>query len=99
MVLCNKITVSTFIASSGENFLGGKKIKEFEEKFSEKIGTKFAVAFNSASSALHAAVVAVGIRPGEEGIVPPTRHSFLCQRGAHRASCQFLEICPRDFGQ
>ncbi|KAF6243998.1 DegT/DnrJ/EryC1/StrS family aminotransferase [Nitrosopumilus sp. b1] len=64
--------ISTFIASPGENFLGGKKIKEFEEKFSKKIGTKFGVAFNSASSALHAAVVAVGVKPGEEIIVPPT---------------------------
>lgn len=64
--------ISTFIASPGENFLGGKKIKEFEEKFSKKIGTKFAIAFNSASSALHAAVVSVGVKPGDEIIVPPT---------------------------
>jgi len=64
--------ISTFIASPGENFLGGKNIKEFEEKFSNYIGTRFAVAFNSASSALHAAVVSVGVQPGEEVIVPPT---------------------------
>jgi len=63
--------ISTFIASPGENFLGGKKIKEFEKKFSEKIGTKYGIAFNSASSALHAAVVSVGVQPGEEVIVPP----------------------------
>jgi len=64
--------ISTFIASPGENFLGGKKIKEFEYKFSKFMGSKFAVAFNSASSALHAAVAAVGVKPGEEVIVPPT---------------------------
>ena len=63
--------LSTFVASPGENFLGGKKIREFEKKFSDYIGTKFAVAFNSATSALHAAVVAVGVKPGEEVIVPP----------------------------
>lgn len=63
--------ISTFIASPGENFLGGKNIREFEEKFANKIGTKYAVAFNSASSALHAAVVAIGLNPGEEIIVPP----------------------------
>jgi len=63
--------ISTFIASSGDNFLGGKKIREFEEKFSKKIGTRYGVAFNSATSALHAAVVAVGVNPGEEVIVPP----------------------------
>jgi len=63
--------ISTFIASPGEHFLGGKKIREFEEKFSKKIGTKYGVTFNSATSALHAAVVAVGVNPGEEVIVPP----------------------------
>ena len=63
--------LSTFIASQGEYFLGGKKIKEFEKKFSEVIGTKFAVAFNSATSALHAAIVATGVQPEHEVIVPP----------------------------
>ncbi len=63
--------ISTFVASPGKHFLGGKKIQEFEDKFSKKIGRKFGIAFNSASSALHAAVAAVGVRPGEEVIVPP----------------------------
>lgn len=63
--------LSTFVAAPGENFLGGKKIREFEEKFSKKFKTQFAIAFNSASSALHAAVVSVGVNPGEEVIVPP----------------------------
>lgn len=63
--------LSTFIASSGENFLGGKKIREFEKNFSEYIGTKYAISFNSATSALHAAIASVGVEPGEEVIVPP----------------------------
>jgi perosamine synthetase len=63
--------ISTFVASPGDNFLGGVKIKEFENNFANFIGTKFAIAFNSASSALHAAVASVGVRPGEEVIVPP----------------------------
>jgi dTDP-4-amino-4,6-dideoxygalactose transaminase len=63
--------LSTFIASPGEQFLGGKKIKEFERKFADYLGVKYAIAFNSATSALHAAVVAIGVNPGEEVIVPP----------------------------
>jgi len=63
--------LSTFVASAGKNFLGGKKIREFESKFAEHMGAKFAISFNSATSALHAAVVAVGVKPGEEVIVPP----------------------------
>lgn len=67
----NSGNLSTFTASPGENFLGGKKIREFEDLFARKIGTEYSVAFNSATSALHAAVVAVGVNPGEEVIVPP----------------------------
>ena len=63
--------LSTFVASPGDNFLGGKKIREFEEKFASYMGTRFAVAFNSATSALHAAIAAVGVKPEEEVIVPP----------------------------
>ena len=48
----NSGNISTFIASPGEHFLGGEKIREFEKKFASHIGTKFAVTFNSASSAL-----------------------------------------------
>ncbi|TLX79081.1 MAG: DegT/DnrJ/EryC1/StrS family aminotransferase [Thaumarchaeota archaeon] len=85
--------ISTFIASPGENFLGGKKIKEFEEKFSKKIGTKYGIAFNSASSALHAAIVAVGVQPGEEVIVPPyTFTSTATSSLMHNAIPVFCDV-------
>ena len=85
--------ISTFIASSGERFLGGKKIKEFEEKFSNKLGAKFGVVFNSATSALHAAVVAVGVNPGEEVIVPPyTFTSTATSSLMHNAIPVFSDI-------
>lgn len=63
--------LSTFIAAPGEYFNGGIKIKEFEKRFAEYHGVEHAVAFNSATAALHAAVVAVGVEPGDEVIVPP----------------------------
>jgi perosamine synthetase len=63
--------LSTFIASPGEYFLGGQTIKQFESAFASYHGVKYAVAFNSATAALHAAVVGTGVEPGEEVIVPP----------------------------
>jgi dTDP-4-amino-4,6-dideoxygalactose transaminase len=63
--------LSTFIASPGEHFLGGHRIREFEAAFAAYHGVEFAVAFNSATAALHAAVVACGVEPGREVIVPP----------------------------
>lgn len=63
--------LSTFIAAPGQFFLGGERIREFERAFAAYHRVKYAVAFNSATAALHAAVVAVGVGPGEEVIVPP----------------------------
>ena len=63
--------LSTFVACPGEYFGGGQKIKQFEREFAEFHGVEYAVAFNSATAALHAAVVACGVQPGEEVIVPP----------------------------
>ena len=43
---------------------------EFEKKFKEFIGSKYAVSVNSATAALHLALKAVGIKEGDEVIVP-----------------------------
>ena len=88
--------LSTFIASAGEHFLGGKKIREFETKFCEKINAKFGVAFNSATSALHAAVVSVGVEPGQEVIVPPyTFTSTATSSLMHNAIPVFSDVKKR----
>jgi perosamine synthetase len=63
--------LSTFIAEPGEFFLGGEKIRQLEKDFARYHGVKYAVAFNSATAALHAAVVACGTKAGDEVIVPP----------------------------
>lgn len=48
----------------------GPKIAEFEEAFSRYVGAKYAVAVSSGTAALHAAMFALGIGPGQEVIVP-----------------------------
>lgn len=68
--------LSTFLASPGQYFLGGKKIKEFEGLAREYFGTKYAIAMNSATACLHAAVPAVGVQPSEEVLVTP--YSMSC---------------------
>ncbi len=67
--------LSGFSARLGERFLGGPKVRELERRFAERFATNHAVTFNSATSALHAAVSAAGIGPGDEVIVPPTTMS------------------------
>jgi dTDP-4-amino-4,6-dideoxygalactose transaminase len=48
----------------------GKFVKEFEEKFSAFTGARFSIATTSCSTAMHVAVTALGLKPGEEVIVP-----------------------------
>ncbi len=52
----------------------GPKVRRFEEEFAAAVGGRFAVAVNSATAALHLAVEALGLRPGQ-GVLVPT-HTF-----------------------
>jgi perosamine synthetase len=48
----------------------GPRVAEFEEKFSEYIGCDHSVAVSSCTTALHLALLASGIGPGDEVICP-----------------------------
>jgi dTDP-4-amino-4,6-dideoxygalactose transaminase len=48
----------------------GPRVAEFEEKFSEYIGCDYSVAVSSCTTALHLALFASGIGPGDEVICP-----------------------------
>jgi dTDP-4-amino-4,6-dideoxygalactose transaminase len=52
----------------------GDKVREFEEELARFIGVKGAVATNSGSSALHLGLLAMGISPGDEVLIP----SYVC---------------------
>ena len=46
----------------------GPKVKEFEDRFAEYVGSKYAVAVNNATSGLHLSVLALGLKEGERVI-------------------------------
>ena len=48
----------------------GPKVRALEELFKERVGAREAVAVSSGTAALHCALVASGIGPGDEVIVP-----------------------------
>lgn len=49
----------------------GPKVQEFEEAVAAYVGSRFAVAFNSGTAALHGAAFAAGLGPGDEAITTP----------------------------
>jgi UDP-4-amino-4,6-dideoxy-N-acetyl-beta-L-altrosamine transaminase len=56
---------------TGDFLTQGPKVKEFEDKFSEYVGAKYAVAVNNATSGLHLAVLSLGLKKGERVITTP----------------------------
>lgn len=48
----------------------GPKTLRFEEEFSRYIGARFSVAVNSCTAALHLALKAIGLKEGDEVIIP-----------------------------
>jgi len=52
-------------------YVSGAKVQAFERAFAEYVGTKYGVAVNSGTAALHLALEALGVGKGDEVIVPP----------------------------
>lgn len=53
----------------------GPKVAELEESWAKYCGTKYALAVNSGTAAIHAALYAAGVREGDEVITTP--YSFI----------------------
>ncbi|MBN9616605.1 MAG: aminotransferase DegT [Acidobacteriales bacterium 59-55] len=58
----------------------GPRVAEFEARFSEYIGCDYSVAVSSCTTALHLALLAVGVGPGDEVICPSL--SFIATANA-----------------
>lgn len=61
--------LSDYIARDGDKFLGGKEVRAMEKAWAEHHKVKHAVSFNTATSALVAAMGASGVMPGDEVVV------------------------------
>jgi perosamine synthetase len=73
----------------------GPRLVEFEERFAERAGTRYAIATNSGTSALHLCVRALGIGPEDE--VLTSSFSFVASANCllyERAVPVFIDIDP-----
>lgn len=71
----------------------GPKVAEFERRIAELVGAKHAVATTSATSALHLTMQVMGVKAGDEVILP----SFTCMANANAiviagGVCRFADI-------
>lgn len=63
--------LSAYIGAPGPGFMGGPKVQHFEAQAAAYFGVKHAIAVNSWTSGLIAAVGAIGLEPGDEIITTP----------------------------
>ncbi len=76
----------------------GPKVREFEQAFAERHKVKHAMAVTSATTALHLAVVALGVKEGDEVIVPAftwvSTANIVLYQGA---KVVFVDVDPNTF--
>jgi perosamine synthetase len=58
----------------------GSYLKDFEEKFSEYLGVKYSITTTNGTTALHLAILALGIKKGDEVILPS--HTMMASAAA-----------------
>lgn len=76
----------------------GARAKEFEARFAEYVGSRHAVALNSCTAALHLALEAVGIQPGDEVLVPTLTFAATAEVVRYLGAHPVLMDCdPRTF--
>lgn len=76
----------------------GPRTMEFEKRFAEYTGAKYAIAMNSATAALHIALIAGGVKPGDEVITTPMTFAATANTIIHcGATPVFVDIDPETF--
>src|SRR5262249_30065068 len=76
----------------------GPRVAEFERLVAGYVGAQYAVACSSCTTALHLALLALGVGPGDEVIAPSL--SFIATANAVRyvgATPVFAEVDPRTY--
>jgi dTDP-4-amino-4,6-dideoxygalactose transaminase len=85
------------VLESGQ-FVGGPEVSSLEKEFASYCGAEHGVAVNSGTSALHLALLAAGIQPGDEVItVPFTFYASVASIGYAGAVPVYVDIDPLTF--
>lgn len=76
----------------------GKKVEEFQDKFAKYTDSKHAIATSSGTTALHTAMLAAGIGPGDEVITTPFTFAATANSILYTGATPiFADIDPKTF--
>lgn len=77
-------------------FSGGKYADQFDHEFAEFVGTKYAAGVNNGTSALHLAMLALGVGPGDEVIVPANTYIATAWGVSYTGATPVFADCTAD---
>lgn len=76
----------------------GKKVNEFEANFAEAVGAESAIAVSSGTAALHTILAGLGIKPGDEVILPSLTFISTANAVLYQGATPILVEClPETF--
>ena len=79
-------------------FILGEEVTKFEEEFARYCGTKYAIGTSSGTSALHLALLSLGIGEGDEVITTPYTFTATVETIIHcGAKPVFVDINPKNY--
>ena len=89
--------IDEVVACMESGWLGtGPKVNKFQQMFKEYKGTKFAMALNSCTAALHLAMLAIDIKPGDEVIIPTMTFAATANSVIHAGATPVFVDCKKD---
>ena len=80
-------------------FSGGKFADKFDEEFAEYVGTQYACGLNNGTSALHCAMLALGVGAGDEVIVPANTYIATAWGVSYTGATPVFVDCTSDTWQ
>lgn len=93
-----EISAVTEVLRSGM-LASGPKVTAFEEAFAGYCGTRYAIATSNGTTSLHAGMLAAGIGPGDEVIIPAfTFFATASTVAMCGATPVFADVDPRTYG-
>ena len=79
-------------------FIMGSELDAFEKAFASFIGTKHAIGVNSGTDALHLALAALGVGPGDEVITVADTYIATCEAISHAgAKVVLVDVNPQTY--
>jgi UDP-4-amino-4,6-dideoxy-N-acetyl-beta-L-altrosamine transaminase len=73
----------------------GPRVEAFEQAFAEAVGARYAVACSSGTAALHLAILALGVEPGDVVVTPAITFAATANCGRYQgAEVVFADVDP-----